>query len=87
LLLLIGGSLVARPIGKDNFYVEWLQKIKQRQRTHRISVPADRVLKAIIAPKKFTAYDESSFASGTKTADLAVSISRQGMRSTQSTDL
>src|SRR6516165_884733 len=37
-----------------------LRKVKQRQRAHRtVSVPADRVLKAIIAPKKFTTYDES----------------------------
>ncbi len=38
----------------------WLRKVKQRKRTHRtVSVPADRVLKAVIAPKKFTTYDES----------------------------
>src|SRR6516162_9889967 len=37
-----------------------LRKIKQRQRAHRtVSVPADRVLEAIIAPKKFMTYDES----------------------------
>jgi hypothetical protein len=36
----------------------WLRKVKQRKRTHRtVSVPADRVLKAVIAP--FTTYDES----------------------------